>query len=186
MKDFEGWQGRSDYKAYIDNLFAVNIPTKFIQHYKVTQWENGKAVEMKDDKQQPYNWVPGMKTVLKDESSENTLTIERKSNNFANDQDGYRTRTMTLNGKQIFEGKPGDEKYLFPWSWDQNGKKLSAENEKLYHWNTNGGKTTWTVPTGWQGTVKVYELTELGKEKMKNVKIENGKITLDAKNLLHM
>ncbi|HDR4564545.1 endo-alpha-N-acetylgalactosaminidase family protein [Bacillus paranthracis] len=181
MKDFEGWQGRSDYKAYIDNLFAVNIPTKFIQHYKVTQWENGKAVEMKDDKQQPYNWVPGMKTVLKDESSENTLTIERKSNNFANDQDGYRTRTMTLNGKRIFEGKPGDEKYLFPWSWDQNGKKLSTENEKLYHWNTNGGKTTWTVPTGWQGTVKVYELTELGKEKMKNVKIENGKITLDAK-----
>ncbi|MGU3353262.1 endo-alpha-N-acetylgalactosaminidase family protein [Bacillus sp. M5A3_1b] len=181
MKDFEGWQGRSDYKAYIDNLFAVNIPTKFIQHYKVTQWENGKAVEMKDDKQQTYNWVPGMKSVLKDESSENTLTIERKSNDFANDKDGYRTRTMTLNGKQIFEGKPGDEKYLFPWSWDQNGKKLSAENEKLYHWNTNGGKTTWTVPTGWQGTVKVYELTELGKEKMKNVKIENGKITLDAK-----
>ncbi|PFZ95398.1 endo-alpha-N-acetylgalactosaminidase family protein [Bacillus wiedmannii] len=181
MKDFEGWQGRSDYKAYIDNLFAVNVPSKFIQHYKVTQWENGKAVEMIDDKQQTYNWVPGMKTVLKDESSENTLTIERKSNDFANDKDGYRTRTMTLKGKQIFEGKPGDEKYLFPWSWDQNGKKLSADNEKLYHWNTNGGKTTWTVPTGWQGTVKVYELTELGKEKMKNVKIENGKITLDAK-----
>ncbi|MGE1014026.1 endo-alpha-N-acetylgalactosaminidase family protein [Bacillus wiedmannii] len=181
MKDFEGWQGRSDYKAYIDNLFAVNVPSKFIQHYKVTQWENGKAVEMIDDKQHTYNWVPGMKTVLKDESSENTLTIERKSNDFANDKDGYRTRTMTLNGKQIFEGKPGDEKYLFPWSWDQNGKKLSADNEKLYHWNTNGGKTTWTVPTGWQGTVKVYELTELGKEKMKNVKIENGKITLDAK-----
>ncbi|PEP27873.1 endo-alpha-N-acetylgalactosaminidase family protein [Bacillus wiedmannii] len=181
MKDFEGWQGRSDYKAYIDNLFAVNVPSKFIQHYKVTQWENGKAVEMIDDKQQTYNWVPGVKTVLKDESSENTLTIERKSNDFANDKDGYRTRTMTLNGKQIFEGKPGDEKYLFPWSWDQNGKKLLADNEKLYHWNTNGGKTTWTVPTGWQGTVKVYELTELGKEKMKNVKIENGKITLDAK-----
>ena len=122
MKDFEGWQGRSDYKAYIDNLFAVNVPTKFIQHYKVTQWENGKAVEMIDDKQQTYNWVPGMKTVLKDESNENTLTIERKSNDFANDKDGYRTRTMTLNGKKIFEGKPGDEKYLFPWSWDQNGK----------------------------------------------------------------
>lgn len=181
MKDFEGWQGRSDYKAYIDNLFAVNIPTKFIQHYKVTQWEDGKAVEMIDDKQQTYNWVPGMKTVLKDELSENTLSIERKSNDFANDKDGYRTRTMTLNGKQIFEGRPGDEKYLFPWSWDQNGQKLSTENEKLYHWNTNGGKTTWTVPTGWQGSVKVYELTELGKENMKNVKIENGKITLDAK-----
>lgn len=180
MKDFEGWQGRSDYKAYMDNLFAVNVPSKFIQHYKVTQWEDGKPVEMTDNKE-TYKWVPGMKAVLKDDSGKNTLTIERKSNDFANDKDGYRTRTMTFNGKKIFEGQPGDEKYLIPWSWDENGNKLSPANEKLYHWNTNGGKTTWTVPTGWKGTVKVYELTELGKKNVKNVKIKNGKITLDAK-----
>ncbi|KQL18018.1 endo-alpha-N-acetylgalactosaminidase family protein [Cytobacillus solani] len=181
MKDFEGWQGRSDYKAYLDNLFAVNVPTKFIQHYQVTQWEDGKAVEMIDDKQQAYSWVPGMKAVLKDDTGENTLTIERESNDFANDKDGYRTRIMSFNGNRIFEGKPGDEKYLIPWSWDQSGKKLSTADEKLYHWNTNGGETTWTVPAGWQGTVKVYELTELGKDNVKNVKIKNGKITLDAK-----
>ncbi|MFY0759918.1 endo-alpha-N-acetylgalactosaminidase family protein [Metabacillus dongyingensis] len=180
MKDFEGWQGRSDYKAYMDNLFAVNVPAKFIQHYKVTQWEDGKAVEMTDNNK-TYNWVPGMKAVLKDDSGENTLAIERKSNDFANDKDGYRTRTMTFNGKEVFEGKPGDEKYLIPWSWDQNGKKLSSANEKLYHWNTNGGKTTWTVPTGWKGTVKVYELTELGNKNGENVAIKNGKITLNAK-----
>ncbi len=180
MKDFEGWQGRSDYKAYMDNLFAVNVPTKFIQHYKVTQWEDGKAVEMTDNNK-TYNWVPGMKAVLKDDSGKNTLEIERKSNDFANDKDGYRTRTMTFNGKDIFEGKPGDEKYLIPWSWDQNGKELSSANEKLYHWNTNGGETTWTVPTGWEGTVKVYELTELGNENGEDVAIKNGKITLNAK-----
>lgn len=181
MKDFEGWQGRSDYKAYMNNIFAVNIPTKFIQHYKVTQWEDGKAVEMTDDKQQTYNWVPGMKAVLKDDSGENSLTINRKSNDFANDKDGYRTRTMVFNGKKVFEGQPGDEKYLIPWSWDQDGKKLSKENEKLYHWNTNGGKTTWSVPDGWKGNVKVYELTELGKASVENVAIKNGQITLNAK-----
>ncbi|WP_419954249.1 endo-alpha-N-acetylgalactosaminidase family protein [Neobacillus niacini] len=180
MKDFEGWQGRSDYKAYMDNLFAVNVPTKFIQHYKVTQWEDGNAVEMTDNNQ-TYNWVPGMKAILKDDSGKNTLIIERKSNDFANDKDGYRTRTITFNGNKIFEGKPGDEKYLIPWSWDQNGKKLPTAKEKLYHWNTNGGETTWTVPTGWKGTVKVYELTELGKQNVEDVTIKNGQITLNAK-----
>ncbi|KON89998.1 cell surface protein [Sporosarcina globispora] len=180
MKDFEGWQGRSDYKAYMDNLFAVNVPVKFIQHYKVSQWEDGKAVEMTDNNK-TYNWVPGMKAVLKDDSGNDTLAIERKSNDFANDKDGYRTRTMTFNGKKVFEGKPGDEKYLIPWFWDQHGKKLSKANEKLYHWNTNGGKTTWTVPAGWKGTVNVYELTELGKKNVKKIAIKNGKITLNAK-----
>ncbi|MEH6995085.1 endo-alpha-N-acetylgalactosaminidase family protein [Neobacillus drentensis] len=180
MKDFEGWQGRSDYKAYMDNLFAVNVPTKFIQHYKVTQWEDGNAVEMTDNNE-TYNWVPGMKALLKDDSGKNTLVIERKSNDFANDKDGYRTRTMTFNGNKIFEGKPGDEKYLIPWSWDQSGKKLPTAKEKLYHWNTNGGETTWTVPTGWKGTVKVYELTELGKQNVEDVTIKNGQITLNAK-----
>ena len=40
MKDFEGWQGRNDYAAYIENLFTHDVSTKFIQHFKVTRWVN--------------------------------------------------------------------------------------------------------------------------------------------------
>ncbi|GGH16072.1 endo-alpha-N-acetylgalactosaminidase family protein [Paenibacillus segetis] len=180
MKDFEGWQGRSDYHAYMNNLFAVNLPVKFSQHYKVMQWEDGEPVQMTDNKE-TYSWVPGMKAVLQDDAKENTLTITRKSNDFANNKDDYRTRTMMFNDKSIFEGQPGDEKYLIPWFWDSNGTPLPADQQKLYHWNTKGGVTNWKVPAGWSGDVKVYELTELGKENMKTVTIENGVITLNAK-----
>lgn len=180
MKDFEGWQGRSDYAAYMNNLFSTNLPAKFIQHYQVMQWKDGKAVTMTDNKE-TYKWVPGMKAVLEDKDGKNKLVITRNSNDYKNNLNAYRTRTMKLNGKKIFSGRQGTETYLIPWYWDANGNKLSASNEKLYHYNAKGGKTDWEVPTGWKGTAKVYELTELGKKNAKDVPIKNGKITLNAK-----
>jgi endo-alpha-N-acetylgalactosaminidase len=52
--------------------------------------------------------------------------------------------------------------------------------KKLYHWNTQGGTTTWTVPAGWSGSVKVYRLDDLGKQDLKTIDIVNGQITLTA------
>src|SRR5699024_4516613 len=46
MKDFEGWQGRNDYDAYINKIFSVNLPTKFVQQFKVIKWENGETVNL--------------------------------------------------------------------------------------------------------------------------------------------
>ncbi|WP_407960443.1 endo-alpha-N-acetylgalactosaminidase family protein [Enterococcus faecium] len=34
MKDFEGWQGRSDYAGYIKTLFKSNLPTKLFNIFK--------------------------------------------------------------------------------------------------------------------------------------------------------
>ena len=57
----------------------------------------------------------------------------------------------------------GDESYLLPWLWDVNtGKLVKSSDEKLYHWNTQGGTTEWTLPKDWQNlaSVKVYQLTD--------------------------
>ena len=38
---FEGWGGSNDsFNDYIIKTFLVNLPTKFLQHYKVYKWEN--------------------------------------------------------------------------------------------------------------------------------------------------
>ena len=63
MKDFEGWQGRSDYEGYIRNLFENNIMTKYFQHYKVSKWINGNPVAMSDNGQN-YKWTPEMEVHL--------------------------------------------------------------------------------------------------------------------------
>ena len=106
---------------------------------------------------------------------------------------------MTLNGKIVAKGAPsrgdrtdsdiqngrkrGTESYLLPWIWDsETGKKVAADKEKLYHWNTQGGTTTWDLPEGWTNLkdVKVYKLTDLGKTEEKTVEVKNGQVTLEA------
>ena len=175
MHDFEGWQGASDYEGYIKNLFDDDLSTKFVQHFLVMKWENGTPVTMTDNGQ-TYSWTPEMRITLQDKEKKNTLIIERQSNNVNTAE--YSLRTMTFNGKKIMDG----EKYLIPWYWDENGNDLAAEEQKLYHWNQQGGETTWELPAEWAGlsNVKLYRLTENGKTDEKDIAVTEGKITLNA------
>lgn len=173
MQDFEGWQGRSDYKGYVTNLFENNIPTKFIQHFKVNNMTLGNETQM-SHKGNTYKYRPLMNVKLVD--GNNILEIERKSNNYGNA--GYTHRTMKLNGKVVYE----NNKYLIPWKNDANGKLLTENDRKLYHFNKGGGSSTWDLPNDWQvSKVYVYELTDLGKKHEKIVPVVNGKITLESK-----
>lgn len=188
MKDFEGWQGRNDYDAYIQNLYTHDLTTKFIQHFEIMDWEDGKTFTDTNPKGQSYTWTPETKITLKGDMG--TLVLERGSDNPTDPQ--YRDRTMTLNGKVIAtgavsrgdNGKDGTESYLVPWNWDaETGDKVSEDKEKMYHWNTKGGTTTWELQDNWKNLkdVKVYELTDLGKVNEKTVPVKEGKITLEAK-----
>ncbi|HEM4055118.1 TPA: YSIRK-type signal peptide-containing protein [Streptococcus suis] len=173
MKDFEGWQGRSDYNGYITNLFANNLMTKYIQHFQVTNWKNGAPVRMTDNGE-TYTWVPEMEITLKDKAN-NTLVLTRKSNDVKNE--GYRQRTVTLNGRTIQDGSA----YLVPWNWDANGQDLEAKDHKMYYFNTAAGATTWTLPSDWTGNkVYLYKLTELGKTDVQELAVTNGQITIQA------
>ncbi len=176
MKDFEGWQGRSDYKGYITNLFQNNIPSKFIQHYTVSKWTDGTPVRMSDSAGS-YLWTPEMEVQLVNEANDKVI-ITRKSND--PDNVGYRQRNITLNGKTILDNNA----YLIPWNWDMNGNKLSADQEKLYYFNTEEGSTSWELPASWNvADVKVYELTTLGKENLTVVPVQSGRINLNLKAL---
>ncbi|MFE7953374.1 endo-alpha-N-acetylgalactosaminidase family protein [Streptomyces sp. NPDC057426] len=73
-------------------------------------------------------------------------------------------RTFHENGRKVLDG----ENYLLPWDG----------GTKLYHYNKNGGKTSWAVP----GTrsYSVYKLTDNGRVKTATVRPSGGTITLDA------
>ena len=73
MKDFEGWQGRSDYNGYVTNLFAHDVMTKYFQHFTVTTWKNGNPVTMNDNGGS-YKWTPEMEIGLTDKDN-NQVTI---------------------------------------------------------------------------------------------------------------
>lgn len=182
MKDFEGWQGRNDYDAYIQNLYEHNLTTKFIQHFKVVKWEEGRPFYTAGEL-----YTPDKKITLKNDEGD-VLVLERASDD--NDSNDYYKRTITLNGKVIATGAEperftgnGNESYLLPWLWDAaTGKRVNEADEKLYHFNNQAGETTWELPDSWKtlSDVKIYKLTDLGKKDEHTIPVVNGKITITA------
>lgn len=196
MKDFEGWQGRNDYDAYIQNLYEHNLITKFIQHFKIVKWEDGTPYNSsisvwnyyknKYDSV-PYTYKPDKKITLKNDKDD-ILVLERDSDTFGSPE--FYNRTIKLNGKVIAKGAEpeintgnGNESYLLPWVWDAaTGERVPEDDEKLYHFNNQAGETTWELPESWKtlSDVKIYKLTDLGKKDEQTLKVVDGKITITA------
>ena len=161
LKGFEGWGSQRDFGDYIVGTFNDNLPTKFLQHYIVTDWETyapGESPVGNHEKQ----------ITLANEAGD-TVVVTR---NEAQRSDNNIERTITLNGKVVLN----DVTYLLPWTDNQNG------TEKLYHWNLEGGETTWTLQPSWasNSALVVYKLTDQGRVEPKTVSVTNGKITLTA------
>lgn len=78
---------------------------------------------------------------------------------------------ITLDGKEVANG----DKVFIPWTED--GK------EKIYHWNPDGGQTTWKLPNSFANldTVKVFELSDKGRGDMKEISVKDNAVTIDAK-----
>lgn len=192
MKDFEGWQGRNDYAAYIENLFTHDVSTKFIQHFKVTRWVNNPLLTEANGNGNAVidpNTNNGNEQITLKDGNGNVVVLSRGSNDSSSA--AYRQRTITLNGVTVASGvvsagdgsATGDESYLLPWMWDSSTGKLVKDSEqKLYHWNTKGGTTIWTLPDSWKNlsSVKVYQLTDQGKTNEQTVAVSGGEVTLTA------
>lgn len=158
---FEGWGGDQDFNKYIRETFTENLPTKFLQHYYVTDWEDYEEGES------PVGNQEKQITLKNDEND--TVVVTR---NEEQRDDSYIERTITLNGKVVLD----DVEYLLPWTDDETGE------EKLYHWNLEGGTTTWDLQDDWAGlaNVVVYPLSDQGRGEAVTVPVENGTITLTA------
>lgn len=158
---FEGWGGDQDFNKYIRETFTENLPTKFLQHYYVTDWENY------EDGESPVGNQEKQITLKNDD--DDTVVVTRNEEQRSDD---YIERTITLNGKVVLD----DVEYLLPWTDTETGE------EKLYHWNLEGGTTTWDLQDDWAGlaNVVVYPLSDQGRGEAVNVQVVNGQITLTA------
>ena len=159
---FEGWGGDRDFARYITQTFNENLPTKFLQHYYVTDWENY------EEGQSPVGNQEKQITLKNDNDDVVVVTRNEEQRSDENIE-----RTVTLNGKTVLN----DVTYLLPWT------DKDSNEEKLYHWNLDGGTTTWELPEGWNGlgNVVMYELSDQGRINEQNVAVSGGSVTLEAK-----
>lgn len=162
---FEGWGGDQNFNNYIYQTFNQNLPTRFLQHYQVTKWVNyeaGKSPVGNTEKEITLSNGTDTVVVTRNEEQRNDTEIER---------------TITLNGKVVLNTDVDGSAYLLPWTDNDDG------SEKLYHWNLDGGSTTWDLQDDWAklGTVYVYELSDQGRINKEEVSVAGGKVTLEAK-----
>ncbi|WP_314587816.1 endo-alpha-N-acetylgalactosaminidase family protein [Paenibacillus terrigena] len=170
--DAEGWQGKVDYDEMIDEVFKTNLPTKYLQSFPMTKYdvnnnvgrvefEGNVVAERKND---------GKRTFTKDGKKllEEDVTIQQG----------------TSDGNVYDDVKFNNLKYLLPWSPKaaKTKNELAGVDEKLYHYNEVGGLSTWELPSSWSNvsTVKLYALTDTGKQDEKVLNVVDGKITIDA------
>ncbi len=166
---FEGWQKDQNYINYIYQTFNQNLPIKFLQHYEVMKWVN-----YGDDgsgETSPVGNTEKEITLANDAGDKVVVTRNEEQRS-----DEEIERTITLNGKVILNTDVNSSAYLLPWIDNQNGE------EKLYHWNLDGGTTTWELQDDWAalGNVVVYELSDQGRINEKTVAVTNGSVTLEA------
>ncbi|MDQ6601029.1 endo-alpha-N-acetylgalactosaminidase family protein [Bacillus salipaludis] len=162
LAGFEGWQSDKNFDHFIRTTFDTNLPTKFLQKYYVTNWKDDEGDKSKTNLEKEIK--------LKDPSNGDLVVVKRKSNS--------RERVITLNGKVVLD----EHAYLIPWV-EQDFKHPTPAAEKMYHWNLEGGTTTWTLPDGFVGPSKkvyVYKLTDQGRTDVKKVEVVNNQITLTA------
>ncbi|MEV8310986.1 endo-alpha-N-acetylgalactosaminidase family protein [Streptomyces flavidovirens] len=76
-------------------------------------------------------------------------------------------RTVTVGGARVLDG----DRYLLPW-----------QGKKLYHYNKQGGASTWELPEkyGKAEAFTVYRLTDNGRVNAGTAEVNDGKVTLDA------
>ncbi|XAS67871.1 endo-alpha-N-acetylgalactosaminidase family protein [Micrococcaceae bacterium Sec5.7] len=80
-------------------------------------------------------------------------------------------RDITVNGASVLKGG----KYLLPWASAEGGSL-----DKLYHYNPDGGSTTWKLTDAFAGATSVqqFKLTDTGRVKVADIPVVNGGITL--------
>ncbi|MFI9049818.1 endo-alpha-N-acetylgalactosaminidase family protein [Streptomyces sp. NPDC053427] len=99
------------------------------------------------------------------------ITFEGPTRTSVSDADG--TRKITTDGRLVYD----DGTYLLPWE-----PRRATDPDKLYHYNSRGGTTSWRLPRGWSGagTVHAYRLTDQGRTHETRIPVSGGRITLTA------
>ncbi|MFL4475878.1 endo-alpha-N-acetylgalactosaminidase family protein [Paeniglutamicibacter sp. MACA_103] len=87
-------------------------------------------------------------------------------------------RVITDHGAEVLRGGT----YLLPWAADGTFDSTGEEKQKLYHYNPQGGSTTWTLPERFQqnGEYKLYKLTDTGRKLAATPTTTDGKVTISA------
>lgn len=139
----------------INVFYTNNLIDKYMQNFDIMKWTSDRI---------DFNKNVYVKEVTDEPSP--VVELYKDDKKLAIYQNDYNASTQKV--KNI------STKLFIPW--DPNTE------EKIYHYNTEGGPTTWDLPNSWSGmnSVKLYQISDLGKTFVKDLTVTNGQVTIDA------
>ncbi|MBO0656513.1 hypothetical protein J1792_28375 [Streptomyces triculaminicus] len=157
MGNFEGWRGKTDWHDFTRRIWEENLPAKYLQGFAIRTW---------DDHEITLATAAATRGTGGSSASPDVITTR------VSDADG--TRRVTTDGRTVLAGRA----YLLPWE-----PRRATDPARLYHYNPDGGTTTWTLPRGWsrQRTVFLHRLTDQGRADTAELPVRRGRITVTAR-----
>lgn len=179
VQEFEGWTGHQDANAFFDTVWERNLPTKFLQRSDIVSWS-------------PAADGTEGRILLADGTEVTSPVTDVSGTEIPSD------RTIATDGATVYE----DGKYLLPWGGegagtadagtggteasgayaDGAGADAAGGAERLYHWNPEGGTSTWTLTGRWSGQSELvmHRLTDDGRVDEQRVPVVDGTVTLET------
>ena len=171
---FEGWVAKVDFDSFVDVTYRTDLPTKFLQHFNITNWN--------------ATWDNTKKDYIGSISFDNGVKVDNSTG----------TKLITMNGVEVLRDQltyGGTEtghsvSMLLPWdSTDTVGNGIKAGTtdttglnfDKLYYWSDTKGATTWQLTDRFKDAKQLYlyKLTDQGRVALGAVDVVNGAVTLN-------
>jgi endo-alpha-N-acetylgalactosaminidase len=198
--DFEGWTGHHDYlltdptkQSFTNAIWNYNLPTKFLQHYSVMDWDAGTTSTPTTVK------LSGDKTAI-------TVTCppaptDARACAVATTQADARTISMD-NVPVLYHYEAGAAgtaasktykvNYLLPWGDQDPTTNTSSPSAatKMYYWDSTINDrsvrtTTWTLTKPFDNAsgFAIYELTDAGRavDPSASVSLSGNQLSVTAK-----
>ncbi|MDU5109574.1 MAG: endo-alpha-N-acetylgalactosaminidase family protein [Clostridium sp.] len=139
----------------IETFYTNNLINKYMQNFDIMNWT--------DDRIDFTNNV-----YVEEVTDEENPVVELYKDNkkLAVYQNNYNPSNQKVSNVST--------KLFIPWD--------PKTEEKIYHYNTEGGTTTWEIPNSWSGmnSVKLYQVSDTGKTFVKDLTVTDGQVTIDA------
>ena len=147
------WMNKYEIGEAISLFYEQNLVSKYLQHFEIMKW---------NDDNTRMEFSEGVVSEVRD----GKLYVSRNGKTVA-----ICDLKLTESGRLDVRA---DSLVFIPWD--------PITEDKVYHWNPVGGKTTWDVPDSWSNvsSVYLYENTENGKVLVAELPVTDGKVTIDA------
>jgi endo-alpha-N-acetylgalactosaminidase len=183
-KGFMGWEGdlprEKDLLYAVEKFFTWSLVGKYMQNFPIIKWTDNE-VQFEDGvksvgegKIKIIKKVPDTDGVYKKEQIEIPQFVKiYKDNKLIYSGENYQhegERVQDRNNKILSK----NNLVFIPWN--------PFEEDKIYHWNDNGGASTWELPKSWGEItkVKLYKLTGAGRVFVRNIQVSDGKVNLEV------